>query len=388
MTTRVFRGITYTVQTATGDGQTLQGAKGNDWIEALGGNNKISTGQGNDVILAGVTFASIVDDQLYGGQTIIYNPLPATSVVGNNIVEAGSGDDYVVTGAGNDIVDLGNGNNVLDGTAGGNDRISAGNGNDIIDISGIGNHQVEAGGGNNWIYLAAGKALVSAGSGNDVITTNSASGLSSLLTYVLDLAGQPYKQAIDAGAGNNQIELPVFGQTSVTTGSGQDFVLAASVSTQFGGAVNSDSVDILTGSGSDTVITIGTKSLVKTGAGDDLIVAGAGDDTIYAGSGRNVINLRGGDFSIPSPLDNLGLFGANVTVQGGGNDTVYLESGHDTVILGSGGFATIYGFSRNDLLNVNGLNATFTRSGNNTLISSGSTPVGVLKGYTGSVSLA
>ncbi|MEH2459365.1 calcium-binding protein [Nostoc sp.] len=215
--------------------------------------------------------------------------------------------------------------------------------------------------------------------------------MGALLSYISpdEGEGKPYKQVIDAGNGNNQIELTVFGKTSITTGSGQDFVLAASASTQvLGKAVNSDSVDILTGSGNDTVITIDTKSLINTGAGNDLVIAGAGDDTIYTGSGRDVINLRGGTFSIPSPVDNLGFFGSEVTVQGGGNDTVYLERGNDKVILGSSGFATIYGFDKNDRLDVSGLNATFTRMGHDTLISSGSNSLGILKEYTSSVGLA
>lgn len=386
MTTRDFRGITYTVQTVTSNG-SIRGTQENDWIEASGSNTVISTGKGKDVILTGVEFQGFGSYSPYGGGETIN--VISSSVTGNSFINAGADDDYVAVGKGNYTVDLGNGNNIFDGSVtSGNVCISSGNGNDIIDAGGVGRYQVDAGGGNNWIYLAAGKAFVSAGSGNDVITMNSQGGLGNLFTYLFDLGGQPYKQTIDAGNGNNQIELPVFGKTNISTGSGQDFVLAASVSTQIGGAVNSDSVSIDTGRDNDTVITIDTKSLIKTGAGNDLIVAGAGDDTIYAGSGQNVIDLRGGTFSIPSPLDNLGFFGSSVTVQGGGNDKVYLESGRDTVVLGSGGFATIYGFSRNDLLNVSGLNATFTRSGNDTLISAGSASLGVLKGYTDSVGLA
>ncbi|MHC5719433.1 MAG: hypothetical protein ACYTX0_47150 [Nostoc sp.] len=67
---------------------------------------------------------------------------------------------------------------------------------------------------------------------------------------------------IDAGKGNNQIGLTVFGQTSITTGSGQDFVLAYSISSEFfGSEVNSDSVDILTRMGHDTLISSGSNSL-------------------------------------------------------------------------------------------------------------------------------
>jgi Ca2+-binding RTX toxin-like protein len=387
MTTQVFRGITYDVKTATGDGQTLQGTQSDDWLVALGGSNTIRAGQGNNVILAGVKFDSIGVYPPYRGEAISYPPegLPNT---GNNIVDAGRGNDYVITGSGNDIINLGSGNNIFDGNSGGNDQIFAGNGDDIID-TGNGNNVIYAGSGHNRIYLAAGNSFVSAGSGNDVITTTE------LGLYVLSLyvspeegsAGPLYKQVINAGNGDNQIELSVFGQTTITTGSGNDFVLTTSNNQGFFNAVNLDSVDILTGSGNDTVITISTKSLIKTGCGNDRIVAGRGDDIIFAGSGDDVINLRGETISIPSPVSEVGFLGASKLVSGGGNDTVYLESGMDTVILGSTGFATIYDFGRNDKLEVNGLNATFTRQGQDTLISSGTTSLGILKGYTGSVAL-
>lgn len=398
MTTQNFRGITYTVQTITGDGQSIEGTPGNDWIEAPGSNNKIETGKGNDVILAGVKFEGLSPNYPpYGGEDIgIISAFQAKN--STTRIDAGSGDDYVAVGRENYTVDLGNGNNIFDGSiTSGNIHVSAGNGNDIIDAEGVGNYQVDAGGGDNKIYLAAGNASISAGSGNDVISITELGIFSSLSPYFFPeegSPGQPYKQVIDAGNGDNQVGLTVFGQTNISTGSGNDFVLARSLSPFIGGTVNSDTVNIDTGSGNDTVITIDTKSSIKTGAGDDLIVAGAGDDIINPGSGRNTINLRGGTSSIPSSLNDLvssslfGLDNQGVTVQGGGKDTVYLDGGQDTIILGSGGSATIYGFSKNDLLDLNGLNAALTRNGSDTLIKSGSTVLGVLKGYTGSVGLA
>jgi Ca2+-binding RTX toxin-like protein len=419
MTTRTFRGLTYTIKTETGNGKTLQGTQGNDWIEVLGSNNRISTGNGDDVILVGLNFKKIGDYAPYGGSAIFYEPLSGSAQpFGTTTINTGAGDDYVAVGNGdfftdtgkaaNYVIDLGSGNNIFDGgtTRGPSTiRVSAGNGDDIIDASGLGaNWTINAGGGDNLIYLASGNASVSAGSGHDVVTTNGVGGLDAVGIYTTS-GGQPYKQSIDAGNGDNQIGLTVFGQTEIRTGSGQDFVIAASAATRFLKApINTDKVTILTDGGSDTVITIDTKSLIKTGSGDDFVFSGRGDDTIYAGSGNNVINLRGATIPIPPPLAFVGVFGTNasLTIGGGGKDTVYLErgddksergddkfgKGHDTVILGSAGFATIYGFGRSDRLDVTGLNASFTRSGGNTLISSGGRSIGILQGYTGSVGLA
>lgn len=136
MTTRIFRGITCTEQTATANDQTLNGTPDPDWLVALGGNNKVFARAGNDVVLAGVSFAGIGTFPPYGGEAIFYSPLPDA---GDNRVDAGSGNDYVATGAGNDAVDLGKGNDIFDGGLGGNDTIRAGAGNDIIDAGGTGN---------------------------------------------------------------------------------------------------------------------------------------------------------------------------------------------------------------------------------------------------------
>jgi Ca2+-binding RTX toxin-like protein len=134
-----------------------------------------------------------------------------------------------------------------------------------------------------------------------------------------------------------------------------------------------------------TVFTLSGDNLIYGNAGDDNLISGSGNDTIYSGSGDDVINLRGGSVTLRGLL--VEFFGPEIVVEGGGNDTVHLGSGKDTIILGSSGFVSIYGFSRNDLLDVSGLDASFTQVGEDTLISSGDTSLGILKGYTGSVGL-
>jgi Ca2+-binding RTX toxin-like protein len=442
MTTRTFRGFDYTVKTETGSGKKIQGTQGNDWIEVTGSNNHISTGSGNDVILVGVEFLGIYDSPIYAGSVIDYKRLSgAAQPFGTTTINTGAGDDYVGVGNGNAfidsgkaanyVIDLGSGNNIFDGgsTRGPSTiRVTAGNGNDILDVGGLGgDYTINAGGGNNWIYLASGNASVWAGSGNDVVTTNAiffpdgsfSGGFAVVANYVsspLDggLGGKPYKQSIDAGNGDNQIALPVFGQTDIKTGSGNDFIVAASAARIFleGTPPSTDVVNIFSGGGDDTVITTSTKSLIKTGSGNDTVFAGVGDDTIYTGSGNNLINLRGGGPgtlpALPHPLADVSFLQDLDTdpffIVGGGKDTVYLHQGddddrdkgygksaqgRDTIVLGSSGgsFATIYGFSANDRLDVNGLGASFTRSGRNTLISAGGQQIGILQGYTGKVGL-
>jgi Ca2+-binding RTX toxin-like protein len=399
-----FRGFDCTVKPGTVGGKPIKGTPGNDWLEVMGNNLRVTSGAGDDVILAnvGTILETVADYPPYRGQAIFYDGVPTSAkTVGTSWIDAGAGNDYVAVVNGNYVIDLGGGNNVFDGgVSTGKIRVSAGHGDDIIDAGGIGGERyINAGGGNNWIYLASGKAFVSAGAGDDLVTTVETelqSGTGVLKEYLglgvfpeyAGVTGKPYKQSIDVGNGNNQIALLVFGETDVKTGSGNDFVLLGSVTRGIlRGAVNEDSVNIFTDGGNDTVVTISTKSLIKTGSGDDLVFGGAGDDTIYAGSGDDVINLRGATVQLPQPLGSLSFLGDSVKLPGGGNDTVDLGKGKDTVILGNAGFARIQGFGRDDRLDVTGLNASFTHSGGNTLISAGGNAIGILQGYTGPIGL-
>jgi ABC-type tungstate transport system permease subunit len=51
MAEQVFRGITYTVKTATLNNPTLQGTPKPGWLAVLGSNNQVFASVGNDVVL-------------------------------------------------------------------------------------------------------------------------------------------------------------------------------------------------------------------------------------------------------------------------------------------------------------------------------------------------
>ncbi|MEH2048922.1 calcium-binding protein [Nostoc sp.] len=397
MTTQFFRGINYTEQVISDNNQKVLGTANPDWLIVEGNKNVVTTGNGNDVVLLGRKLDSIFnfDSSIFSGQVLQTSPLPCNSNGIDAIVRTGAGDDYVSLGAGNYTIYLGSGNNFLD-DYGGNYRFdsdgniiglesisklvaSAGSGDDIFYLSGFANRTINAGKGNNLILLGSGDANINTGSGNDVISSDA-----SILTYIFDAKLPSYNQTIKAGNGDNQIAVVPYGETTIQTGSGDDFILAAGIS-------NSSSATIFAGNGNNTIVTNDTNSTIRSGSGNDLIFAGSGDDTIYSGNGNDVINLRGETVCLPNSLSkDTNLFGSSIEVRGGGNDTVYLDRGRDTdtIILGSSGFATIYGFGSNDRLNVTGLNASFSQRGNDTLISSCSGSLGIIKGYTGSVNLA
>ncbi|PHJ60701.1 hypothetical protein VF14_14180 [Nostoc linckia z18] len=394
MTNQIFRGITYAQQLIQDTNQRINGTNNSDWFVVEGNNNILSTRDGNDVILLSrkVDLTLNFESSIFSGEILQTSSLPCQTNDFEAIVYTGAGDDYVSLGAGNHRIRLGSGNNFLD-DYGGNYLLdadnhiiglaaipklvaSAGAGDDVFSLSGFANRTIDAGKGNNLIFLGAGDARIRTGSGNDVITSEV-----SILTYIFDSGSPSYDQSIIAGDGDNQIAVVPYGETTIRTGDGQDFIVAV-------GIPGLSSTKIYAGDGNDTIITNDTNSMIQSGSGDNLIFAGSGDDTIRVGSGNNVINLKGGTVCLPQPLSqDTKLFDSSVEVKGGGNDNVYLGEGTDTVILGSSGFAIIYNFTCSDRLNVSGLNASFTHIGNDTLINSCGASLGILKGYTGSVDL-
>ena len=396
MISQFFRGINYTEKVISDSDQKVLGTANPDWFIVEGNNNVVKTGNGNDVVLLGRELDLIFhfDTSIFSGQVLQTSPMSCNSNVLDAIVRTGAGDDYVSLGSGNYTISLSSGNNFLDDYSGnylfdadGNIIglvpistlvASSGSGDDIFSLSGFANRTINAGNGNNLILLGSGDANINTGSGNDIITSEI-----SILTYIFDAGLSSYNQTIKAGNGDNQIAVVPYGETTVQAGGGNDFILAAGIS-------NSSFAKIFAGNGNNTIITSDTNSTIRSGSGDDLIFAGSGNDTIYGGNGNDVINLRGETVCLPNPLStDTNLFGSSIEVTGGGNDTVYLgqEKDTDTVVLGSSGFAAIYGFGCNDRLNVSGLNASFSRVGNDTLISSCGGSLGILKGYTGSVNL-
>jgi Ca2+-binding RTX toxin-like protein len=354
MATVTFRGITYTPTIASSNNQTLIGTQKPDWLQALGGNNRIFARSGNDVVLAGVEVTSITGFPPFGGEAIFYNPLvdqAGNNIAGNNIIDAGSGNDYVATGLGNDVVYLGDGNDIFDG-AGGNNAIFGGAGNDLISM----------------ITIEGNRQLVDAGSGNDTVFLFSQEG------------GRHF---INGGSGNDDIAAN--GNSKIVAGAGDDLI-----GVTLGAVVNSQGSIVDAGAGKDTIYAFTGDNLLYGGLDNDTIVSGRGNDTIFAGAGNDVINLRGGNATLRGQLATFFdvLFGGAPPVVGGGKDKVYLGGGKDIVLLGSGANfkpATIYGFGANDRLDVGGLDIAVSRRGANTILSAGGDPVAVLKGYTGSV---
>ena len=430
MVVRNFRGITYSAIAATANSQTITGTTKPDWIEVLGGNNIVTTGNGNDVVLAGVNFGSTGTYPPFGGEAIFWG---SRTDAGNNTIITGDGNDYVAAGlGGNDIVDLGTGDDIFDGAVAdifgktGNDIINAGAGNDIIYAWGAGNKTINGGTGNDIVSIfGLGNTIINGGEGNDRISVfdfaedntdrhviSAGVGDDTILVssgddiFTVDAgAGNDFMDigasngTFDAGEGDDDIFALFANGNKISAGAGDDLiVLDATAST---GNV------VFGGTGDDTIVTIPIFGFdpegpalgqheIHGGSGNDTIFSGIGNDTIYDGAGDDIINLRGGFVNLRGTLttsDSYDYFGGSTKpeVIGGGIDTVYLGAGKDTVMLGKEGKATIYGFTTIDKLDLGGIGVTFSRNfQGDTLVTTNDSQqlqLASLVGYEGQVSI-
>ncbi len=171
--------------------QRVNGTAGNDTVTlapntyyvGMGGNDKVTGGNGNYVICTGP---------------------------GNDTIKLGNGNAQIDAGGGNNTITTGDGTHSIT-TMTGNDKITTGNGVDTVNAGGGNNNithgdgvaTIMTGGGNDKITTGNGNKNVSAGGGNDNITTGSGT------------------DVIDAGSGNNAVKSGG-GDDSITAGSGND----------------------------------------------------------------------------------------------------------------------------------------------------------------------
>jgi hypothetical protein len=329
MATVIFNGKTYKPKTVNG---TAYGDPSDEWFAGLGGNNEIYTNEGNNVVLAGVTFDRVIGVSPL--QRLVVKPI---ANAGNNTIYAGSGNDYVVTGSGNDVVYLNEGNNTYDGLAGGSDTIFAGSGNDRFDVKVTGTTTIFAGEGRNVINAigSTGRFNAFMGSGNDQV----------------DLKFNGVSFDVNLGEGNNKATINLASRTSlnkITAGSGHDTIAGNG----WGGPSGPGMLEIDAGNGNNTI---------------DIFQPG--DVSIKTGGGKDRIKIRGGNFvSIDSGEgdDDISASSIGYSTQanaGGGNNRI-------NVVNQSGGGAYVTAGSGNDLIVALGSRAVEINAGdgNNQII--------------------
>ena len=209
---------------------------------------------------------------------------------GDDVIDAGSGDDTVYGGAGDDEIDGGSGDDVIHGGAG-DDEIEAGSGDDIV-YGGDGDDEIEGESGDDILYGGAGDDEIEGDDGDDILYGDAGDD---------ELEGGKGDDTLYGGIGNDELE-----------GDDGDDIL-------YGGA-GDDEID--GDKGDDIIIGGDGADILDGGSGNDIFVynaASEGGDTIIGfDSDKDMFRFDGEDF---------GGFGQGTVVQDGSNFTIIGEDG-------------------------------------------------------------
>ena len=308
----------------------LGGGRGyglNDFVYGLGGNDRLLTGMGDDVVAGGA---------------------------GNDTLDGGMGDDMVDGGADNDTLDGGDGADTLDGGSG-NDTLTGGFGDGL---SGFGNDVLQGGAGDDTYRFGrySGIDLIGdfdATPGNTDTVMFAANVMSDqvlvtrsgehLLLNIADTTDTLIIRNWFSGD-DAKIERVVFesngevwdvaelaARATGIPGSESDMLYGTAAPDLLDGG---DGVDMISGSSGNDIIT--------GGAGDDILLGGAGNDTYVINPGDGVDTI----FDDLAPGENTLRFGPGIDPQ-----SIILGKGSLLLDLGNGDQVHIMGFDARDPYN-------------------------------------
>jgi Ca2+-binding RTX toxin-like protein len=311
--------------TLSSSADSFNGRGGNDLMRGLGGADSISGGSGNDTLEGGdgndyldLGPASVAqgDDQLFGGA--------GDDVIGGgaglNLLDGGHGDDIIVSSTSGDTVVGGSGYDLLafsreNSNTGLNLRASdflSATPTTLSDgtvVSGFERVSVGLGSGNDIFFLDRGLFLISTamngGSGSDLFKVD----LTNFVTAPIYLALQ--------ASGNSHLGLRA----------STDFMILESF----------ERLEVLSGSGADTLGGGFGNDLIDGGIGNDTINGGGGNDVLRGGADNDLVFDGDGEFNIPVGNDALeGGTGNDTVIGGGGTNTLSGGAGDDSLTSGLG----------------------------------------------------
>ncbi len=358
---------------------------GDDFIDAGEGVDRVFAGEGNDTIIGGAGDDTISgghdddtinggdgDDRIYGDQADDAIPhVHFTALVsdlarknGNDLIDAGAGNDQVAGGGGNDIIYGGDGDDRLAGRGGsglvdsddedrdyidgglGNDTISGDDGDDTL-LGGEGNDVIrgdnaspDTRNGNDRLFGGAGDDQLGGDGGDDVLYGED--GADTLIGDGADIDGSLHGTDLLYGGAGNDILLGFGGDDSLDGGDGDDVLVGDANESELAAVYHGN--DYLSGG-------VGNDELQGNG-GDDVLVGGLGDDRLFGGNGNDVLDGGEGKDELVGGEGNDRLAG------GADNDKLWGEAGEDELIGGDGtddlaggvGDDRLYGDAGNDLL--------------------------------------
>jgi Ca2+-binding RTX toxin-like protein len=201
---------------------------------------------------------------------------------GADLIFGMGGVDFVIAGAGADIVRLGEGDDFADAGAD-NDVVWAGEGDDDV-LGGDGNDMLYGEAGDDWISGDAGNDMINGGAGNDDLFGGEGDDM--FVGGVND-----GDDMVDGGAGNDTLDLgSLSGAVHVNLGTGiggRGHVTGSQSGTDTLYGVE----NVTTGSGNDTIVASNAVNVMDGGDGEDVFVFGSA----AAADGDTILNFEAGD---------------------------------------------------------------------------------------------
>ncbi|WP_334108172.1 beta strand repeat-containing protein [Methylobacillus sp.] len=383
---------------SNGTGYIIDGGDGDDIISAGAGNDTLIGGSGNNTLDGGAGNNTASYENMTAGQNVIAslnNDATGSGVVSGGVatdtytggiqnLTGGAGDDQLTGNIHANRLIGGDGNDTLAG-GGGADTLDGGTGVDTASFAGLQavNVKLDANGNGTATSDSGDVTLISIESliGTDHDDTFQVSALPSE-------AGGVKSGVIRGGMGTDTLiynvadDLNVDLQTgtvngitnildsieNITTGSGNDTIVATNGVNKIDGGDGNNTVDFMhaTTGVSINIVDPTVETLISGGSSADILRniqningSAAGNDTITVGNFDSILNARNGSNLIKAGTDT-GSSTYNITA-GSGNDTIEaLGSGNNTIDAGNG---------NNNIKAGNGNNTITAGSGNDTIVS-------------------
>lgn len=378
---------------SNGKGYVIDGGAGNDTISSGAGNDTLIGGTGSNVLDGGAGNNTASYQNMLVGQDATASLITNTGTVSGGVASdtfaniqnltGGAGNDNLAGNSGVNRLIGGAGNDTLIGN-GGADTLDGGLGVDTASFAGLNAVEVtlDANGNGTGNTTSGNVTLISI---ENLIGTSNNDIFRLAVAPELDTASGAVKGTVNGGAGVDQVIYNVSTaiqanlQTGVvnglngvltsieniTTGSGNDVIVASNVANRIDGGAGNNTVDYQNSAAGITVnIVDSTVESLVTGANTNP----AENDVLI-----NIQNVLGSAFSDNITVGNFnsvidGKEGNNTLRGGNGDNTISAGSGNDSIISGNGNNTINAGAGTNSVTVGNGNNTITTGNGNDTII--------------------
>ncbi|MBL6458522.1 hypothetical protein JMJ55_24600 [Belnapia sp. T6] len=318
---KIHQARTEATEENTGGNNVITTADGNNFVFGGSGNNTITTGQGSSVIfghigavdldrLATPKQNGIAPDVLgftrgQDGSVLATTGSTIMAGNGNNIIMGGAGDNSITAGTGNNIIFGAAGSVTRDGRVGANNALILAQ---TVEESLGGNNRITVGLGglgNNLVFGGAGTNVIRAGDGNNILFGH-------------------------LGIENNGVFS--FSQVQRADGSRPDLI-GRTVPEIGSTTVPTPDLDKPLAVAGGTIIAGRGNNIIIGGAGNNVIQAAGGDNTVFGASGAVTRTAVGGSVLVATTIEeNLG--GSHQITLGNGRNLVFGGAGNNLITVG------------------------------------------------------